>query len=64
MRIEYTCHNDECQHEFRVDYATADQWTDAEIIPGECPKCDTEVDFEEVENEATPDPDYYDEPER
>jgi hypothetical protein len=64
MRIDYTCHNEECQHDFRVDYAAADKWTEAEISPGECPKCNTEVDFEEVENDALPDPDYYDEPER
>jgi hypothetical protein len=59
MRIDYTCKNEECQHDFKVDYAAADQWTDAEISPSECPKCDTEVDFEEVENDALPDPDFY-----
>jgi len=64
MRIEYTCKNEECKHEFRVDYAAKDEWTDAEISPGECFKCGTEVDFDEVENEATPDPDYYEEIDR
>jgi hypothetical protein len=59
MKIDYTCKNEECEHEFKVSYAPKDQWTEAEISPGECPKCGTEVDFEEVENEATPDPDSY-----
>jgi len=64
MKIEYTCQNEECQHDFKVEYHGKDAWTEAEISPGECPKCNTEVDFEEVENEATPNSDYYDEPER
>ena len=63
MRIDYTCQNEECQHDFKVDYHGKDAWTDAEISPSECPKCVTEVDFEEVENDALPDPDYYEEPE-
>ena len=64
MRIEYTCKNEECKHEFRVDYCPKDMFTEAEISPGECFKCGTEVDFEEIENEATPDPDYYEEIDR
>ena len=59
MKVDYTCRNEECQHEFRVEYAAADQWTSAEIWPGECPKCNHEIDFEEVEKEAEPDNDYY-----
>lgn len=64
MRIDYTCKNEECEHDFKVDYAAADEWTDAEISPGECPKCGEDVDFEEVENDALPDPDDYLEIER
>jgi hypothetical protein len=59
MKIDYTCQNEECEHEFKVSYAPKDQWTEAEISPGECFRCGTEVDFEEVENEATPDSDSY-----
>jgi hypothetical protein len=59
MKIDYTCRNEECEHEFKVSYAPKDQWTEAEISPGECFRCGTEVDFDQVEQEATPDPDYY-----
>jgi len=64
MRIDYTCQNEECQHDFKVDYCGRDAWTEAEISPSECPKCDTDVYFEEVENDALPDPDDYLEIER
>lgn len=64
MKIEYKCKNEECQHEFRVDYSGRDQWSDAEISPGECPKCDYEVDFDEVAYEAEPDSDFYNDVER
>jgi hypothetical protein len=59
MKIDYTCRNEECEHEFKVAYAPKDEWTEAEISPGECFRCGTEVDFEEVEKDATPDSDYY-----
>lgn len=62
MKSEYTCKNEECQHEFSVIYYGKDKWTDAEITPGECPKCNKEIDFEEVENDCTPNADdYYEE---
>jgi len=64
MRVDYTCKNEECQHEFKVDYAAADQWGGGEITPGECFKCGTEVDFDEVENDALPDADYYNDVDR
>jgi hypothetical protein len=61
MKVDYTCQNEECQHELRVEYYAKDEWTEAEITPGECPKCNTDVDFEEIENDALPDPDDYEE---
>jgi len=64
MKTDYTCKNEECEHEFKVAYAPKDKWTEAEISPGECFRCGTEVDFDQVENDATPDPDYYFEEER
>jgi len=72
MKVDYTCHNEECEHEFKVAYSPAirpsgfagcredyDPGEDAEIRPGECPKCGTEVDFEEVHEESEPDQEYY-----
>jgi hypothetical protein len=59
MKIDYTCRNEECEHEFKVSYAPKDEWTEAEISPGECFRCGTEVDFDQVEEEATPDSDSY-----
>lgn len=71
MRIQYICKNDECKHEFKVSYSRAvkpsgmhgcsedyEPCEDAEISPGECPECGTEVDFEEVHEEAEPDQEY------
>jgi hypothetical protein len=61
MKTDYTCKNDECEHEFEVRFtpATPDRfmsgrWEDAEqgsgaeVCPCECPKCGEEVDVEEV----------------
>ena len=64
MKTPYTCKNEECLHDFIVTYYGKDEWTDPEITPGECPKCNEEVDFEEVEGDCTPDPDDYLEIER
>lgn len=62
--VDYTCGNDECEHEFVVDFSPAtpdrymsgrfedaEQGDSAECRPGECPKCGTEVDVEIVERE-------------
>jgi hypothetical protein len=62
MTHDYTCHNEECEHEFEVRFSPAtrnrymhgrfedaEQGSAAECDPGECPKCGTEVDVEEVE---------------
>jgi hypothetical protein len=64
MKADYTCKNEECEHEFEVDFtpATPDRnmngrWEDAEqgssaeVFPFECPECGTQVDIEEVERE-------------
>jgi hypothetical protein len=59
MKIEYKCNNEECNHEFKVDFLDADDDTPAEIWPEECPKCNHEVDFEEITNDAEPDRDAY-----
>jgi len=64
MKVEYTCQNEKCQHEFHVTFTAADHQNNSEITPGECSKCSTEVDFETVENDATPDKDDYEEHER
>ena len=62
MIADYTCANDECEHEFAVNFthATPDRgmsgrWEDAEqgssaeVYPAECAKCGTEVDIDVVE---------------
>jgi len=64
MKIEYKCKNEECQHEFKVDYAGGDQWGGGEITPDVCDKCAEDIDFEEIENDALPDPDYYNDRDR
>lgn len=64
MKHDYTCHNDECLHEFEVTFSpsTPDRWmngrmedaeqgTAAECDPCECHKCGYEVDVDEVEGE-------------
>jgi hypothetical protein len=58
MKHEYTCKNDECQHEFIVNC-----YDGSGCFEEECPKCHEEVDTEEVENECFPprDPDWYEE---
>jgi hypothetical protein len=60
-RTDYTCGNDECEHEFEVRFypetpdrfmsgrfEDAEQGSAAECDPCECPKCGTEVDVEIV----------------
>lgn len=74
MKHEYTCKNEECEHEFEVNFtpetpATGmsglpehyDPGSEAECDPFECPKCGEEVNIEEVEEDCTPDPDDYQE---
>jgi hypothetical protein len=64
MKADYTCKNEECEHEFEVRFTPstpdrnmngrfedAEQGSSAEVFPCECPKCGTEVDIEEVERE-------------
>jgi hypothetical protein len=64
MKTDYTCHNEECECEFEVDFTPAtpdrfmngrfedaEQGSSAEVWPCECPECGTEVDVEEVERE-------------
>jgi hypothetical protein len=71
MKIDYTCKNEKCELEFKVSYSPAvkpsgihgcredyEPGEDAEISPGECPVCGTDVDFEEVHEEAEPDQEY------
>jgi hypothetical protein len=75
MKESYTCHNEECGHEFDVTFypstpntGMSGRWEDseqgsaAECDPSECPQCCTEVNVEEVESDCTPDPDDYMEP--
>jgi len=62
MKYDYTCHNEECEHDFEVKFspATPNRWmhgrfedaeqgSAAECDPCECPECGQEVDVEEVE---------------
>jgi len=64
MKVDYTCKNEECEHDFEIDFspATPDRFmsgrfedaepgTSAECCPCECPECGKEVDVEEVEQE-------------
>jgi len=59
MTHNYTCKNEECEHEFEVEYTPATpnrnmngrmedaiQGDPAEVDPYECPKCNEEVDLE------------------
>jgi hypothetical protein len=65
MRADYTCRNEECEHDFEVDFTPAtpdrfmsgrfedaEQGSSAEVYPQECPECGKEVDIEEVEREC------------
>jgi hypothetical protein len=62
MKTDYTCTNEECEHEFEVKFTPAtrdrymsgrmedaEQGSAAEVWPCECPKCGYEVDIEQVE---------------
>jgi len=75
MKTDYTCKNEECQHDFEVSYSPEcpasgqygpvelyDPGQDAEVDPSECPKCGEEVSTEDVESDCMPDPDDYMEP--
>jgi hypothetical protein len=61
MTYDYTCHNEECECEFEVDFTpgTPDRFMNGRmedaiqgdpqrISPFECPECGEEVDLEEV----------------
>jgi len=61
MNYDYTCHNEECEHDFEVRYTPptrnrymhgrmedAEQGSAAEVWPQECPECGEEVDVDEV----------------
>jgi hypothetical protein len=61
MITEYTCNNEECEHEFEVRFTPetpdrymngrmedAEQGSAAECDPCECPECGEEVDVDEV----------------
>jgi hypothetical protein len=61
MNYDYTCHNEECEHDFDVRYTPptpnrymhgrmedAEQGSAAEVWPQECPECGEEVDVDEV----------------
>jgi hypothetical protein len=63
MKIDYTCRNEECEHEFEIRFTPstpdrfmsgrwedAEQGSGAEADPCECPNCGEEVDVEEVED--------------
>jgi len=58
MNVDYTCKNEECQHEFPVHY-----YLGTGIWEEECPECKTEIDAEEIESQLTPDRDAYNEEE-
>ncbi len=62
MRTDYTCHNEECGCDFEVRFTPstpnrymhgrfedAEQGSDAECDPSECPECGTEDGVEAVE---------------
>jgi hypothetical protein len=62
MKYDYTCQNEECNHEFEVKFTPstpdrymhgrmedAEQGSAAECDPCECRECGEEVDVEEVE---------------
>jgi hypothetical protein len=64
MKIDYTCQNEECEHEFEIRFTPAtldknmsgrfedaEQGSSAEVYPQECEECGTEVDLEAVEAE-------------
>jgi len=59
MRTDYTCQNDECEHDFEITYTPetpdrgmggrwedAEQGSCAEAYPAECPECGEEVDMD------------------
>jgi len=61
MKINYECHNEECLHDFEIDYTPptphrnmngrmedAIQGDDAEFDIWECPECGTEIDIEYI----------------
>ena len=61
MKYDNTCQNEECEHEFELDFYAetpdlhmsgrfedAEQGSAAECDPFECPECGREVDVEEV----------------
>jgi hypothetical protein len=62
MKVDYTCDNETCEHEFEVKFTPstpnrrmkgrfeeAEQGSPAECDPCECPECGKEVDTEDVE---------------
>jgi len=72
MKIDYTCKNDECEFEFEVSFSPEcpasgqygsielyDPGQDAEVYPGECPRCGQDVDIEDVTAECEPDQDDF-----
>jgi len=56
MKVDYTCKNEECQHEFPVHY-----YPSTGVCEEECPECHAEIDAEEIESQFTPDRDAYEE---
>jgi hypothetical protein len=66
MKIDHTCQNEECGHDFVVRFSPstpntgmAGRWEDseqgsaAECDPCECPKCGCEIDADAVEEEMS-----------
>jgi len=51
MNIEYTCKNEECQHEFPVQY-----YYGSGCLQEECPKCGWQIDVDEIEERMKPEP--------
>jgi len=53
MKYDYTCTNDECQHEFTISVYGSEVWEE------ECPKCNQEIDTDEFLESTKQDPDRY-----
>lgn len=62
MKTDYVCPGEECEHEFEVDFTPAtpnrkmngrfeeaEQGSNAEASPSECPECGEEVDLDKLD---------------
>lgn len=53
MIYDHTCQNGECRFEFPIRVDSAGVWEES------CPKCDHEIDADEVIESTKQDPDFY-----